>query len=167
MSVNTEPVSTNNAIVVAAPPKKGDATNPWAFDDTPIYTLMNAMTAIARATNSLLGDQTKLIQGLMAFSSNLIGPESNNASNFWNAVLNNDETWIAASSGNAQQQSIYSNDMNINNTKASQTSTGYNNILSGLAQQTSSMTSNYGNLSQLANTVVTGLASAINQDWVI
>ena len=98
---------------------------------------------------------------------NPFGPESNNASNFWNAVLNNDETWIAASSGNAQQQSIYSNDMNINNTKASQTSTGYNNILSGLAQQTSSMTSNYGNLSQLANTVVTGLASAINQDWVI
>ena len=164
MSVNTDPVSTNNIIPGTATPKNTAPVNPWAFDDTPIYTLMNAMTAIARATNSLLGDQTKLIQGLMAFSSNLIGPESNNASNFWNAVLNNDETWIADSSGDPQKQSIYSNDMNINNTKASQTSTGYNNILSGLAQQTSSMTSNYGNLSQLANTVVTGLASAINQD---
>lgn len=170
MSAKTDPVANAALIAVTSSvSSKKDDSNPWSFDTTPLYTLQNAMAAIAKATNNLLSDQTALISGVMAYSANLMGPLTNSWAAYWQQILNNDEGQISywAGQGNQQQVSSWSNQMNVDNSGNSSTSSGYNNTTTSLGQQISGMTSNYQNVAQLANTVVTGLTSAINSDWVI
>ncbi len=143
----------------------------FKFDTTPIFTLQNAMTAIAIATQSLLGDQTQLIQGIEALSAHLVGPLSERWSKYMQAIMANDEKQVAyfgtGPGKDPNQQQTWVSQLNIDNSDNSSISTSYGNNLQALGQAQTGFTTNYGNLAQVANSVVTGLASSIVQDWVI
>lgn len=161
MSATTHPLN------VSVPAMQIIPLHPFAFDDFPIFTLTNAIAAMAAAVNNLLGDQTTLIQDSMGVSANLVGPMSQKWSDYWQSVLKYDEEQIAGCKGNQQELATWTNQFNVDNSSNSATTSGFGSISSMVSQQISSMTSNFQNISQMGNTVVTGLYSAMIQDWVL
>jgi hypothetical protein len=143
-------------------------TNPYAWDTDMVFYMGNAAMALGEAIQKLLGEQPGIIQSEMSISNDLVSKVSNSYSTYWLGVLDHDETVIAGDSGASSQKLAQDQgQLNIDNTKASASSAGFNGVTSAVTQGVSAKTSTYQNLVQQSNQVVTGLLSFISQIWVL
>lgn len=142
--------------------------NPFAFDNSILFTYSNAIFALGNAINRLLDVQPGLLASEEQISNELVGPLLHKWSAYWLGRLKDD---VATIGGDSKDDPVKlakdQGQLNLDSAASSASSTALNGVQSLITQGVSSKTTTYQNLSQQAMNVVVALLNFTSQNWVI
>lgn len=130
-----------------------------------IFSLLGAMSETVTVQMEVLSDAINAVTQMMGVNNNLIGPQMNKWSTYFQQQLSLDQGAIGNSDDKnlAKEQAKFNED----NTTATAGNTGFGNASSMVSQQIQTLNQTAQNSQSQAQQFATSLVQSISADWVI